>query len=279
MRFANHVELCLHLENAFDAAVEQRLTPNHRWRENGITEALLAILAEATQSAFVGTESLTFDVRVNAQKLVGRRENLYGDVCLLVDVRRGGQFFQGVAHFEAKKQSLRPGTFSELHDEQIDRITSRSSGALTQLALYLLKPRLWTDDAFPGLGKHLTASRVLTTPARSWLSKHKLLPFFPLSAQISFRYLFGYDIDMDRSALSAAMAAAVSNYYVLARSDDGLKLDLARNIGEPLTLDLPDHLVDIRKYLELDNSIDESLAQENVADWDYEQDRGPDITL
>ncbi|ACY47079.1 hypothetical protein Rmar_0171 [Rhodothermus marinus DSM 4252] len=176
------------------------------WDEDFITRSLLKSLrTELPQPTSIHLHPYTkpdlrhhkVEVKWDAYKMTGGKENKFGDVAILVVTKYpDGDTIKGVAFLEAKKRYKNSSHFRAIDFEQLKRITDNAPRA--SLLLY----------DFNIINQYWWPTYIVTVPADLVIATHKkdisLYKFSkPFSAAL-LNYLLGFDLEHTEKALSIA---------------------------------------------------------------------------
>lgn len=190
----------------------------HEWDEDFITRNIVKDLRN--RFADVAIEGLKNPIRIkiHAYKFIGRREQKYGDIGVIVNLRYAdGDALEGVGFLEAKKRAKRKMQFEALNQNQLQRIIGNAPHSLVLLYDYDDIPHyaVKSDGYHPwdnGLEDYyawtpytyavVIPTNVVLKAKSNDTSLYKYAS--PFSHQLCFRYLFGWDLDFQQEALDIA---------------------------------------------------------------------------
>jgi len=209
------------IENIFENEVK-RLLPGY-WDEDQLTiNFLIALTRQLSNNTIKDLRGIS-KVFINAFKQSGTlTETKYGDIAVILNITfPDGEKLEGVGYLEAKKRKEGAVTFDAVRETQLETINKNAPRA--KLLLYDYEPitgfvpTYFEEDIY--YRRHFKTLRLMPTthsvalPLNLALNvKHydtKLYKFgLPFSHQLTFRYMYGQDLEFDKSALDASKGYA-----------------------------------------------------------------------
>jgi len=206
------------------------------WEEDTLTRKFLSRLRNKLNGSLI-TDLENRVVFLSPFKLSKPAEYKFGDIAIIVNIEYGdGDNLEGIAFLEAKKKYKESRNYDAIKWEQLERINKNAPHS--QLLLYDFRDI--SEFASTGLvaKKSATASSPMTQlPVTKFVSVpiNKALQVkmknerlyklsLPVSYQIGYRYLNGFDLDFKNDTLAA------------------VKKDFAKNFTD-VDLEVPEYLI------------------------------------
>jgi hypothetical protein len=190
----------------------------HNWNQQRITESLFSDMKRLFQGKTIHTPGDTIKSNWTLYQQKNNSEDVFGEIAIVIQVTyHDGQIVRGVAFHDVAEKDGGKNTFSGLHKNNFRRLLSVSPHS--QLLLY-------DYDAITGMAFPSTAESIIGNQPHNW---NNWIPYtnavsipvnialsldvkttalykvsLPLSYQISYRYLYGLDIDYSATALEPA---------------------------------------------------------------------------
>jgi len=200
----------------------KRLLPGY-WDEDQLTiNFLIALTRQLSNKTIVDLRGVS-KVYINAFKQSGTlTETKYGDIAVILNITfPDGEKLEGVGYLEAKKRTEGAVTFDAVRETQLKTINSNAPRA--RLLLYDYEPitgfvptyfeeEIYYRHHFRSLRLMPTTHSVALPLNLALQVKHydtKLYKFgLPFSHQLTFRYMYGQDLEFEKSALDASKGYA-----------------------------------------------------------------------
>lgn len=206
----------------------------YEWDEDHLTREILKGLRKSFKQVTLFGYRYELNINWEVYKYTGKPEYLYGDVAVLVQIKcRNGDTSEGVGFLEAKRRSIDSNKFDSLDYTQLENIVSIAPHALLLLydyenittfinsvsenspIYYLNNYDDHVDEYFQWLYKHgrfprsLSETHSVVLPANLIHSKaSKTTSLYnrsiPFSHQLCDRYLLGFDLEYDSTAINIA---------------------------------------------------------------------------
>ena len=232
----------------------KRLLPGY-WDEDQLTiNFLIALTRQLSNKTIVDLRGVS-KVYINAFKQSGTlTETKYGDIAVILNITfPDGEKLEGVGYLEAKKRTEGAITFDAVRETQLETINGNAPQA--KLLLYDYEPitgfvptyfeeEIYYRHHFRSLRLMPTTHSVALPLNLALQVKHydtKLYKFgLPFSHQLTFRYMYGQDLEFEKSALDASKGYAdrqnLSRYV------------LTITVGPEDKIDEPDNIVNNNNY-------------------------------
>ncbi|MBD2254964.1 hypothetical protein [Nostoc parmelioides] len=214
----------------------------YEWNEDYITLNLIKGLRKSFNQVTLSGYRYELNINWEVYKYTGKPETLYGDIAVLVQIKfRNGELTEGVGFLEAKIRSRDSVNFESLKPKQLSDITSNAPHALLLLYDYesittfinsvsdFYRVRHYFDDEgiteylrwynkygyFPSFGSETHSVVVpanlisINSPKNTTLYNHSL----PLSNQLCYRYLLGFDLEYNSEAINIAKGYSALRRY------------------------------------------------------------------
>ncbi len=190
----------------------------HNWVQQQITRSLFSDMKGLFHGKTIHTPGDTIKSDWTLYQQKNSAEDIFGEIAIVVQVTyHDGQIVRGVVFHDVTEKDGGKNTFSSLHKNNYRRLLSVSPHS--QLLLY-------DYDTITGMAFPSTAESIIGNHPHSWNS---WIPFthavsvpanlaltldlkntglykvsLPLSYQISYRYLYGLDLDYSAAAMEIA---------------------------------------------------------------------------
>lgn len=203
-------DLLLTIEGCLDSCIRENY-PND-WYEDQISRDICKGLRKRLGSiSDVAGHSPWTERKINwaVFKQSGHKETKWGDIAVLVDIAfKGGTHLEGVGFLEAKKRNLKKASFDEIRERQLKTISHHAP--LAQMLFYDYEPSTigvrqtisphWetpysrVEDVFTMHSSRVVCAPISTVLAGSIRTRDQLYVSVPLSYQLVYRYLRGFDL-------------------------------------------------------------------------------------
>lgn len=229
-------KFCQGIEEVINELVEDVKILN--WDEDHITRKLLSQLTTKLSGSLL-SDMENKVVFFTPFKLRKGLEEKYGDIAIIVSIEyTDGDKIEGIAFLEAKKKYKDTGVYSAIKWDQLERINSNAPHS--QLLLYDFRnisefsstglvPKKSPTSTNPMIQLPVTKFVVIPTnkAIQVKVNNERLYKLsLPLSYQIGYRYLNGFDLDFGHKKL------------------EQVKRDFAKNYEE-LILEVPEYLITV----------------------------------
>lgn len=232
----------------------KRLLPGY-WDEDQLTVNFLIALTRKLSSKTIVDLRGVSKVYINAFKQSGTlTETKYGDIAIIMNITfPDGEKLEGVGYLEAKKRTEGAVTFDAVRETQLKTINGNAPRA--RLLLYDYEPitgfvttyfeeEIYYRHRFRSLRLMPTTHSVALPLNLALEVKHydtKLYKFgLPFSHQLTFRYMYGQDLEFEKTALDASKGYAdrqsLSKYV------------LTVTVGPEDKINEPDNIVNNNNY-------------------------------
>ena len=190
------------------------------WDEDFITRSILKGIRNRLGSVVVKDLKERMRIEWLPYKLMGRPENKFGDIAILVNIRyQDGDQIEGVAFLEAKKRDINKTRFGAIRIGQLKRIIRNAPSSMVLLYDYdditqfaNFKPKSSVRGLFEWLElKPCTSSVVVPTSIVAHKKKKDTTLYkfsLPFSYQIVFRYFQGFDLEFRETPIKIAKGYA-----------------------------------------------------------------------
>lgn len=215
-------KFCQEVEELINELVEESYVLD--WNEDYLTRKLLSQLTVRLNGSLI-SDLENKVVFLTPFKLTKPLENKFGDIAIIVNIDYGdGDNIEGIAFIEAKRKYKESRNFDAIKWEQLERIFSNAPHS--QLLLYDFRDV--SEFASTGLvsKKGASASSPMTQLP---VTKFVILPInkgiqvkqnnerlyklsLPLSYQLAYRYMGGFDLDFDTNKLRNVKKDFGQNY-------------------------------------------------------------------
>ena len=230
-------KFCQGIEELINELVKESVVLN--WDEDYLTRKLLSQLKQKLNGSLI-SDLENRVVFLTPFKLTKPVEKKFGDIAIIVNIEYGdGDSVEGIAFLEAKKKYKESRNFDALKWEQLERIYDNAPHS--QILLYDFRDI--SEFVSTGLvsKKNATASspmaqlpvtKFVTVPINKAIQvrqkNERLYKLsLPLSYQLGYRYMNGFDLDFKNEKLAVVKADFAKNY-------------------ENIDLEVPGHLIYIR---------------------------------
>lgn len=231
---SNLNKFCQEVEELINELVQENYVLN--WDEDFLTRKFLSQLTQRLNGSLI-TDLENRVVFLTPFKLTKPVEKKFGDIAIIVRIEFGdGDVIEGIAFLEAKRKYKESRNFDAIKWEQLERIYNKAPHS--QLLLYDFRDI--SEFASTGLVSkksatagnpmaQLPVTKFVTVPINKAIQiKQKNERLYklslPISYQLGYRYLNGFDLDFTNEKLSQ------------------VKSDFAKNY-ENVDLDIPTHLI------------------------------------
>ncbi|PZR19263.1 MAG: hypothetical protein DI539_14615 [Flavobacterium psychrophilum] len=202
------------LEERIQEEIEDAYPAN--WDEDYISRRILVAL---TSMRFSKVEVLTTfnNIFITSFKLKGNLEKHFGDIAFVIQIEyKDGDSIRGAAFLEAKRRYANSDEYTKLDFTQLKRIYQNAPSARLLLYNYQYMSNLAptgldnSKNKASGLLPKIPGTYTSVLPANTAIhlnkkgdSLHKLS--IPLSYQLSFRYLFGKDLEFSDDVINKTL--------------------------------------------------------------------------
>ena len=220
------LKFCFQVEKVLKSVIDDCYP--YEWHEDHITRDILKGLRKSFRDVTLFGYRYQLNINWEVYKYTGTPEHLYGDVAVLVKIRfRNGDLSEGVGFLEAKKRSIDSNRFDSLKNTQLKDIMSNAPQAFLLLydyenittfinsICYLNDFDDYGEKYLQGFDKHghfprfssetycvvAPANLITSTSPKTTSLYNRSLP---LSYQLCYRYLFGFDLEYDSTAIDIA---------------------------------------------------------------------------
>lgn len=209
------IEFCNEIENIIN---EQILNNYHyNWDEDFITRSILQEFRNKFKRIKIEGFRDPIHIKCSLYKFTGTPEKVFGDIALIIKLQyMDGDIIEGVAFLEAKKRYKNTKNFKALKFHQLNKILKRAPHSMVLLYDYKRIINFVTNNIFniisfpPGfLYSHrsnihsvIVPTNIVTNIAKRNTSLYKFS--LPLSWQLCFRYLNGFDLEFQVEAIKIA---------------------------------------------------------------------------
>ncbi len=209
--------LSYELESLIYSNVKESYPKN--WDQQQITKSLFSDLKELFKGKIIHTPGDTIKTDWQLFQLKNNADAIFGEIAVVVQVSyHDGQTARGVVFYDVAEKDGGKNSFSNLHKNNYRRLLPVSPHS--QILLY-------DYDTITGMAFPSTAETIIGNQPHSWNS---WIPYthavtvpanlalsldvkttglykisLPLSYQISYRYLYGLDLDYTATALETAV--------------------------------------------------------------------------
>jgi hypothetical protein len=200
----------------------KKLLPGY-WDEDQLTIGFLIALTKQLSNNTIDDFRGGAKVFINAFKQSGKlTETKYGDIAIILNITfPDGERIEGIAYIEAKKRKVGGVTFDAVKETQLKTINENAPRA--RLLLYDYEPitgfiASYFEEEMYRINYNRTLRLMPTThsvviPLNLALHiKHydtKLYKFgLPFSHQLTFRYMYGQDLEFNEAAIKASKGFA-----------------------------------------------------------------------
>lgn len=214
-------EFTSRIEQIFENEVKI-LLPGY-WDEDQLTINFLIALTRQLSNQTIEDLRGISKVHINAFKQRGTlTETQYGDIAVILNITfPDGEKIEGVGYLEAKKRTENSVSFSAVREPQL--VTINSNAPRAKLLLYDYEPitgfipTYFEDEVYHrhrfGTLRLMPTTYSVAVPLNLALKvKHydtKLYKYgLPFSHQLTFRYMYGHDLEFEGSAISASKGYA-----------------------------------------------------------------------
>lgn len=189
----------------------------YNWDEDYITRSMINDIRQLLSNHEVKTRDQRRTINWELYKLSGSHENIFGDICFLVDLTfKDGRTLAGAAFLEAKKKAYNSTRFDAMKHEQAARILEHAPRAQyllydhlsitdfvdTGLGLQDMEKYNWFDDFGPYTARTNATCCPMNLALASGLKDISLYRHStPLSVMITRRYFEGLDLEFSEEAL------------------------------------------------------------------------------
>lgn len=190
------------------------------WNEDFITRSILKGIRERLGSVVFSDIKQKMTIKWLPYKLMGRPENKFGDIAIIVNIRyQDGDGVEGVAFLEAKKRDMKKTKFGAIKIGQLKRIIRNAPSSMvllydyddiTQFANFKPKPsaREWFEwlELKPCTSSVVVPVNIVTHKKKKDTTLYKFS--LPFSYQLVFRYFQGFDLEFDKTPMKIAKGYA-----------------------------------------------------------------------
>jgi hypothetical protein len=193
--------------------IEENVYKNYTydWDEDFITRSIIKDFRRRFSSVEITDwENKNIRLKWSAYKLTGKPETNYGDIAILINIHnKSGLEIEGVAFIEAKRRY--DSNFDRINLKQIKKLIKNAPHSMMLLYDY---QKISFASHYPlnfywGIYQLTPYTYAVNVP--SYIvdqTKNKTVALYgfsvPFSYQLCFRYLRGFDLDLDESAINVA---------------------------------------------------------------------------